>query len=154
MGELLRDFWVLPAGSFWLTPLYLFAPGIDWIGAHCPLSLSLYLPLPVCGGLTWSWPSHGSALPPVERASSSGKWCAGPMPTVLGSARGTSQTPSRCAACLPAEVSQRVVEREKRQPETLWPRPETQPGLHPSPLEIPSSGAASPCSQEISRTLQ
>lgn len=49
---------------------------------------------------------HDSALSPAERASSSGRWCAGPTPTVWGSVRGPSRIRSRPAACLPAEVSQ------------------------------------------------
>ena len=48
---------------------------------------------------------HDSALSPAERASSSGRWCAGPTPTVWGSVRGPSRTRSRPAACPPAEVS-------------------------------------------------
>ena len=48
---------------------------------------------------------HGSAPSLVERASSCGRWCAGPTPAVWGSVRGTSRTRSRSAACPPAEVS-------------------------------------------------
>ena len=69
-----------------------------------PSSLSPIYPAP---GIVWSlaFLLLYSALPPVEKASSNGRWCAGTAPMPSGSARGSSQTLYRSAACLPVEVS-------------------------------------------------
>lgn len=135
------------------VPLHLSVLGIGWtLELTTPSLLSLHLsPCPRLLGP--GLPSRPSALPPVERASSSGRWCVGLTPTVSGSVRGTSRTPFRSAACLPVQVSWIGwgVGRQARLPQL---RPETQPGWHPGPLEIPNPRAASPRSQEISRTLQ
>lgn len=121
-----------------LPLLHPFCPG-HWLvfRAHCPISLSPHPPLPGCPDLAFL----RSAQPPVEWASSSDRWYAGPIPTLSGSARETSQTLSRSAACHPVEVSQ-----------IGWGQ--AYACLHLGPLEIPNTRAASPCSQEISRTPQ
>lgn len=84
---------------------------------------------------------HDSAPSPAERASSSGRWCAGPAPTAWGSVRGTSRTRSRPAACPPAEVSRAGWGLASFRSD--WPRPEAQPDWLPSPLVPPSTSASS-----------
>ena len=81
----------------WHPPLYPFCPAhwLELTASFLCLSAHPGLPAP-----------HDSALSPAERASSSGRWCVGPTPTVWGSVRGPSRIRSRPAACLPAEVSQ------------------------------------------------
>lgn len=87
MKEGIAAFLVLSVAEFTdpssLSPIYP-APGIVWFLAF----LLLY-----------------SALPPAEKASSNGRWCAGTAPMLSGSARGPSRTLCRSAACLPVEVS-------------------------------------------------
>ena len=83
----------------WLPALYTSVLHIGWASE---LTIS-FLCLSTHPGLPPH--PHDSAPSPVERASSSGRWCVGPTPTVWGSVRGTSRTWSRPAACPPAEVS-------------------------------------------------